>query len=41
MSPSTPRDTKHVEVATKHGQVTRTLHGGARTVLTNDWAEGE
>jgi hypothetical protein len=41
MSPSTPHDTKHAEVATKHGQVTQTLHGDAWTVLTNNRAEGE
>jgi hypothetical protein len=40
MSASTLRDTKHAEVATKHGPVTRTLNGGACAVLTNDRAEG-
>jgi hypothetical protein len=40
MSPSTLRDTKHAEVATKHGQVTPALKGGACAVLTNDRAEG-
>jgi hypothetical protein len=35
MSASTLRDTKHAEVATKHGQVTRTLNGGACAVPTN------
>jgi uncharacterized protein YhbP (UPF0306 family) len=40
MSASTLRDTKHAEVATKHGQVKRTLNGGASAVLTNGWAGG-
>jgi uncharacterized protein YhbP (UPF0306 family) len=40
MSASTLRDTKHAEVATKHGQVTRTLNGGASAVLTNGWVGG-
>jgi hypothetical protein len=41
MSASTLRDTKHAEVATKHGQVTRTLNGGACAMLTNGRAGGE
>jgi hypothetical protein len=40
MSASTLRDTKHAEIATKHGQVTQALNGGACAVLTNDRAEG-
>ncbi|MGH7525462.1 MAG: hypothetical protein ACREMX_02030 [Gemmatimonadales bacterium] len=41
MSASTLRDTKqHAEVATKHGQVTRTLNGGACAVLTKGRAGG-
>jgi hypothetical protein len=35
MSASTLRDMKHAEVVMKHGQVTRTLNGGACAVLTN------
>jgi hypothetical protein len=40
MSASTLRDMKHAEVATKHGQVTRTLNVGACAVLTNGRAGG-
>jgi hypothetical protein len=40
MSASTLRATRHGEVATKHGQVTRTLTGGACAVLTNGRAGG-
>ncbi|HZM26726.1 MAG TPA: hypothetical protein VFB89_05185 [Gemmatimonadales bacterium] len=40
MSASTLRDTKHAEVATTHGQVTRTLTGRSCAVLTNGQAEG-
>jgi hypothetical protein len=40
MSASTLRDTKHAEFATKHGQVTWALNGGASAVLTNDRSEG-
>ena len=43
MSASTPRDTEHAEIATKHvgrrPQVTRALRGGTGAVLTNDRAE--
>ena len=39
MSASTLRATKHAEIGTKHGQITRTLTGGACAVLTNDRAE--
>jgi hypothetical protein len=40
MSASTLRDTKHAQVGTTHGQVTRTLNGGSCAVLTNGQADG-
>ena len=40
MSVSTLRDTKPAEVATKHGQITRTLNSGACAVLPDGPAGG-
>jgi hypothetical protein len=40
MSASTLRDMKHAEIATNHGQGTRTLNGDACAVLTNGRAGG-
>jgi hypothetical protein len=41
MGTSSLRGTKQAEVATKRGQVTRTLHRDTWTVLTKDRMEGE